>query len=403
MATFTTTTTTKGNGKATVHYVDAESSHSGQSPPYHEAMSVSVASSSATSSPQIASNPKPFRIPISPAPHGYQLNKWASDVAISHQIMDHVLNPKVTPPDKWEDCGIFDDGVQVSWLPRRPEQISFTHMLRGQTYIADCSPEEILHCIHILSFRLIWDVRIGAAGIISRFSQFSFLFYFCWRGIGQAYKGRDVTGVQGCRFLDGEGREQVKYSVDTNQIDIVWRSVELPDVPATEEKVRARIPTAGYRIERAGRGCNVTFIGQADLGEVIPGYLLRTLCHEQPRGLGRLRTAIESFGVPPYICDQYDCAVIQLQVFYPETRKTTVRAHASRAGTFALVLDVKRMYRNGVLVTKLAGEGASSLNLQDGEDRLLMSIAPSGVGKEFFIEIEPRDSDPEVDQSSGWW
>lgn len=72
-------------------------------------------------------------------------------------------------------------------------------------------------------------------------------------------------------------------------------------------------------------------------------------------------------------------------------------------GTFALVLDVKRMYRNGVLVTQLAGEGAASLNLQDGEDRLLVSIAPPGVGKEFFIEIEPRDSDPEVDQANGWW
>lgn len=104
MATFTktTTTTSKGSGKATVHYNDAPSTHSSQSPPYHEAMSVSVASSAPASPPQVASNTRPFRIPISPAPHGYQHNEWASDVEISHQIMDHVLNPKITPLEKWE-------------------------------------------------------------------------------------------------------------------------------------------------------------------------------------------------------------------------------------------------------------------------------------------------------------
>ena len=74
---------------------------------------------------------------------------------------------------------------------------------------------------------------------------------------------------------------------------------------------------------------------------------MRRIATEQCETIGRLRTAVEHFGVPPYILDEREILVMQLQQFLAETRKTTLRAHVSQPGSFTLVLDKKRMYPSG--------------------------------------------------------
>lgn len=68
---------------------------------------------------------------------------------------------------------------------------------------------------------------------------------------------------------------------------------------------------------------------------------------EQCETIGRLRIAVEHFGVPPHIIDEHEILVMQLQQFVAESRKTTLRAHVSQPGSFTLVLDRKRMYPSG--------------------------------------------------------
>lgn len=92
-----------------------------------------------------------------------------------------------------------------------------------------------------------------------------------WRGVSQLYKPRDATGVQATRFIGADGHEQSFASPDTQRIDIAWRSVDAADVPLQEDKIRAHVTIGAYRVEKAGDGCNVTFIAQVDLGEPIPG------------------------------------------------------------------------------------------------------------------------------------
>ena len=45
---------------------------------------------------------------------------------------------------------------------------------------------------------------------------------------------------------------------------------------------------------------------------------MRRIATEQCETIGRLRTAVEHFGVPPYILDEREILVMQLQQFLAE-------------------------------------------------------------------------------------
>jgi len=172
----------------------------------------------------------------------------------------HHAHPR--PPDH----GVTSDGVHVRMVPA-PQPL--LPLMYGKTYVPNVSAIQVLACIHVASFRLIWDSRIGSAGIIQRFSHYWHHFYIVWRGIMHIYAPRDAIGVQATRSYGPDGQLQYRPTADSQVIDICWTNVDANIAPQ-EDKVRAHIILGSYRIEQAGDGCNVTFIGQASLAEKGP-------------------------------------------------------------------------------------------------------------------------------------
>lgn len=220
--------------------------------------------------------------------------------------------------------------------------------MKGVSFFAGVSALEVFSCIYNPGYRLIWDTRINTAAILQRFAQTEFLFYLIIRGIGPIYWPRDYVGVQGCKFYRRDGQIVTDHiTAECDRIDIIWTSVDDPPVGPQEGKVRARMNLAAYRIENRGNGCEVTFLLNIKLSVPVPTYIRRMLTAEIPLSLPRLRDAIPTFGVCPYIIDESCCIVIQRHFWDAESRKSHVRAHSVKAGTFVIVLDTKRMYPSG--------------------------------------------------------
>lgn len=242
---------------------------------------------------------------------------------------------------------------------------------KGQTFIPNFRPIEVLASIHLFSYRLIWDTRMSSGRILQRYSHHNFLFYTVYRGIGNLYRPRDAVGCQDVRFFGPYGERQTMALPNTERIDIVWRSVDTPAAPPQEGKVRMHIEFGGFRIvwRPELNGCDVIWTGEAELHACIPSCesekrtsgkgslhsdtlvlctdLWNVLAKELPKTAGRLRDAMSKFGVPPYVLDLQECVVLQMSFFYAETRKSTHRHHVSQPGMYAIMIDRQRMFPNG--------------------------------------------------------
>ena len=232
-------------------------------------------------------------------------------------------------------------------------------IFKGRIFIPSFRPIDVLACIHLFSYRLIWDTRLSSGRIMQRYSHHDFLFYIVYRGIGQIYMPRDAAGVQSVRFWGPQGVRQATVSPETDFIDIFYRSVEVPEVPLQEGKVRMDIKLGAYRIEWNAelQGCYVTFVGDADLRAPLPTYLWNIFSRELPTVVGRLRGSMEQFGVAPYTLDDQECLVQQTSFYYSQTRKAVFRHHVRKPGTYAIVLDRTRMYPSGAYGRKQRREG----------------------------------------------
>lgn len=190
---------------------------------------------------------------------------------------------------------------------------------------------------------------MGSGRIMQRFSQYQFLFYAVYRGIGTLFHPRDAVGVQDVRCWGPNGAPQRTALEDTEQVDMVFKTIEAPEFSAQEGKVRMQVHLGAYRIEWREdlQGCNVTSVGDVDLNDLLPTYLWNTLSRELPLTISRLASCMDHFGIPPYILDQQDCVVIQLVSHFPETRVTTLKCHVRQPGTYSVVLDRNKMYSGG--------------------------------------------------------
>ena len=311
---------------------------------------------------------------------------------------------------------------------------------------------DVFSCIYNPGFRLIWDHRIKESSILQRFSQAEFLFYLVLRGIGPIYWPRDYIGVEGVRFYKSNG-EVVTTGIpsECSCIDVIWTSVNNPPHGPQEGKVRATMNLVAYRIQNRGNGCEVTFMISICMSGPIPGYIRRMLVAECPLSLARLRDAIPTFGVAPYLIDEQCCLVIQRHFWDAESRKSHMRAFSTKAGTVVIVLDTKRMYPSGelrrrhmldnnpsdymlsplpllgIMMPTIEGPGATSVGVQEAitGDRLFVHVDGTALGKMWTLvsvgvgmrsqssaadsssfrqqSFEPRDKDPEPDASGDWW
>lgn len=126
---------------------------------------------------------------------------------------------------------------------------------------------------------------------------------------------------------------------------------------------------------------------------------------ELPVSLARLRDAIPTFGVTPYILDESSCIAIQNHFWDAETRKSHVRAVAVQPDTFVIKLDNIRMYPSGILMPSITGPGGHAVRVQEAftGDRLYVHVGETGIGQEWTLSFEPRDKEPEPDGQAGWW
>lgn len=244
-------------------------------------------------------------------------------------------------------------------------------MSKGTTYVPKSRPIELLACIHTFSYRNLFDTRFASAGILQRYSLHDHHFYLVIRGVGPIYSPRDATGVQTVRFYDNAGARLPMCYPDTPKVDIVYRSVNDPEVPPQEGKVRAWIHMGGWRLEwdEAKQATRVTYVAHTNLQQNVPrceSLFLRfftfntlvltrsshpdignVLMSELPRVTARLRGAVENFGFPPYILDMEVCVVQQLQIHDANTRRNDFRCHVRKPGSYLIIIDRERMYQNG--------------------------------------------------------
>lgn len=243
-----------------------------------------------------------------------------------------------------------DNGVQYTIRQRQSgDPPGRGPVFRGTTFIAKHRPVEILNCIHLFSYRLLWDTRMSSGRVMQRYAQYQFLFYAVFRGIGSIFQPRDAIGVQDVRCWGPDGSLQRTALANTENIDMIFRSAESTEYPTQEGKVRMQIHLGAFRIEwkEELQGCNVTFVGDVDLNLQLPTYVWNVLSKDCPMAVGRLRTCIDHFGIPPYILDEQDCVVIQIVSHKPETQMTTLKCHVRIPGTYVIVLDRNVMYSNG--------------------------------------------------------
>jgi hypothetical protein len=255
------------------------------------------------------------------------------------------------------------DGMEISVKdPRTLGSQTALPTTKGVGFIPHFRPIDILACIHLLSYRLIWDTRMASGRIIQRYGNYNFLFYTVYRGIGQIHRPRDTAGVQDVRCWGPHGVPQRMALPNTEKVDIIYKSVDAPEIPLQEGKVRMNIILGAWRIEwkEALQGCNVTFLNDTDACTPLPNYIWNILSMELPKIVNRLRGSMEQFGVPPYVLDVQDCVVIQNTVYYSEHRKITFRHHVRKPGTYPIILDRVRMYPFGELrkfETKICQKG----------------------------------------------
>jgi hypothetical protein len=166
----------------------------------------------------------------------------------------------------------MDDGVAILPPTRDVAHANMIPATKGRTFMPNCRPIEVLSAIHLFSYRLIYDTRMSSGRVLQRYSYYSFLFYCVWRGVGPIYNPRDAVGVQDVRAWGPNGEEQACVTPASDRIDVVWRSVDGIVVPPQDGKERMRIELGAYRIQWRPElnGCDVTFVGEADLGVCIP-------------------------------------------------------------------------------------------------------------------------------------
>lgn len=281
-----------------------------------------------------------------------------------------------------------EEGVEIAVRPRQPsEDGSKIPTFRGRAFIANVRPIEILACIHLLSYRLIWDTRMSSGRILQRYGYYDFLFYVVYRGIAQIYLPRDAAGIQDVRCWSKDGKLSKNAFPETEKIDIVYRSVEAPEVPLQEGKVRMHINLGAYRIEWMEnlQGCNVTWVGDADIAATVPTSIWKVFSKEFPKTVVRLRDAMEQFGIPPFVLDVEDCVVIQTTFFYSQDRRTAMRHHVRKAGSYVIRFDRRKMFPFGIDVPIIEGDGAHAVQYQQDEDRLTITLGKEGIGKEYVI------------------
>lgn len=80
---------------------------------------------------------------------------------------------------------------------------------------------------------------------------------------------------------------------------------------------------------------------------IFSAVIRKALCNDLPVALARLRDAIPTFGVPPYVLDHQRCIALQQHYWDPETRVSVIIAMTTSPGTFVIMLDSMRMYPSG--------------------------------------------------------
>lgn len=237
-----------------------------------------------------------FHVPVSPAPTGYLANPYWQTAEDSHRDFNEILSRdestwqsectrlptpralnerlcrnKRTDSEVPTGRGTLEDtDIKIYARPGAPA--SELPMSKGTTYVPKSRPIELLACIHTFSYRNLFDTRFASAGILQRYSLHDHHFYLVIRGIGPIYSPRDATGVQTVRFYDNAGARLPMCYPDTPKVDIVYRSVNDPEVPPQEGKVRAWIHMGGYRLEwdEAKQATKVTYVAHTNLQQSVP-------------------------------------------------------------------------------------------------------------------------------------
>ncbi|KAE8211681.1 hypothetical protein CF327_g4593 [Tilletia walkeri] len=344
------------------------------------------------------SNGKPSQASIAQV---YNPVEFQAEVNLAASAFENLLGPNM----QWKDFG-ETDGVRVfrgtpPVLPGRdavPGR-SVLPLSKSEVEIPDSNPVELLACLHQTSYRCLFQPRIRTAYYLRRFGMFHNQFYAVL-AFGQDFQARDFVGVQYARFFDEQGNEIGHPKQDSPRIDLIFASVDDAKVPPMDGNiVRARYWHAGLRFTKTEKGTLVQYISQIDYGKPIPAYIYKVMWLEVPLTIGRLKEAHRLIGFPPYVLDPTYTIVMQLQSFDVDTRAVSISALVVRAGIFTIVLDSKRMYKEGVFFSDRSGPAIKSIEIEEKDGNIQVKTKESAVGHAFELIFRACDQEvAEVDQ-----
>ncbi|KAL9937194.1 hypothetical protein V8E36_003603 [Tilletia maclaganii] len=334
----------------------------------------------------------------------YSPIEYQAEVNLASSTFDELLSPNSQWTDYGESHGVRIQRGTPPAIPGRDPipGPSVLPLCRSETVIPDARPIQLLACVHQAAYLAVFQPRVRTAYYLRRYSQYHNKFYAVL-AFGKGFESRDLVGVQYARFFDENGLEVGHPSERSSRIDLVFANVEDAKVPAQEGKVRASYWHAGFRFTRTEEGTRVQHISQIDFGEPIPAYIYKVMWLEIPMVVSRLREAYRLIGCPPYVLDPAQTIAMQLQSFDVETRAVSISALVLRTGAFAIVLDSKRMYKQGVFFSDRSGPAAKLLEIEEKEGNIEVRTPENAVGLAF--ELVFRACDQEVhdqDESADW-
>ncbi|CAD6883998.1 unnamed protein product [Tilletia controversa] len=341
------------------------------------------------------SNGRPSQPPIAQV---YNPIEFQAEVNIASSAFEDLLSPTT----EWKDYG-EQDGVRIyrgdpPVLPGRDPSPgrSVLPLCKSEVEIEDAKPVELLSCVHQAAYRCLFDPRLRTSYYLRRFSMFHNQFYAVL-SLGRECPTRELVGVQFARFFEEDGNEVAHPTMKLGRIDLVFASVDDVGAPPVEGKVRANYWHAGFRFTATERGTAVQYISQVDYGQPIPSFIHKVMWLEEPLTVGRLKETFRLLGFPPYVLDPTHTIVMQLQSFDVETRAVTISALVVRAGTFTVVLDSKRMYKEGVFVSDRSGPAIKSIGIEEMDGNIQIKTIESAVGHAFELMFRACDQEKDVD------
>ncbi|GAA5969661.1 hypothetical protein JCM21900_000799 [Sporobolomyces salmonicolor] len=312
----------------------------------------------------------------------------AQELEAARQLFEREL---ASPEEEWEDQG-EREGVHL-WRKADPNVcLHAVPTVKGETVVQGVTSDAFLGgVVQLPGMRKLWDPRFEDGHQLARYSRSSYAFYTTMKGMGWLVYPRDIVGIQ--KNYGGEVNENGERMV-------VQTSIEEPErAPEQKGKTRATLKLSGWKLTPDGEDLKVTYIVNIALNGSIPTAMVSMVATETPLCTGRARDVYYQHGYAPFVRlippMQELSIVFQTETFsdppalpddpHPREYRCVFTTGSTTGESFEMEYDVKRMYKEGVVV-KIEGAGVDAED--DGQGRV--RVTTTEAGKDVTVALSPK-------------